>query len=245
MMRPAETALVNLREATERIRTNLVDLELDPGQETLQASKLEGESARQWAAAGAATSELWQWLGLLEETVKKGEKLRASRSWEALEGVFSSNSLELSTVDVPLAQRDLLGTQAVTVRCTQAELIGRMVQNFDEVKAVVVRFGAAWDQWLPRMRAAGEELVACEQLAQAIGETGRADLADLQRALLALNARLAADPLTVDRGAVDALPARILQIKKDLEKTAELRRGFDARLVAAAAKLEELGGLAG
>lgn len=244
-MRPAETALVNLREATERIRTNLVDLELDPGQETLQASKLEGESARQWAAAGAATSELWQWLGLLEETVKKGEKLRASRSWEALEGVFSSNSLELSTVDVPLAQRDLLGTQAVTVRCTPAELIGRMVQNFDEVKAVVVRFGAAWDQWLPRMRAAGEELVACEQLAQAIGETGRADLADLQRALLALNARLAADPLTVDRGAVDALPARILQIKKDLEKTAELRRGFDARLVAAAAKLEELGGLAG
>jgi hypothetical protein len=245
MTRPAEIALENLRTATERIRANLVDLELDPSQEMLQASKLEGESARQWAVAGAAMSELWQWLSLLEETVTKGDKLRASRSWDALEGVFSNNSLELSTADVPLVQRDLLGRQTVTIRCSPADLIGRMVQSFDEVKAVVAKFGAAWDQWLPRMKAAGEELVGCEQLAQAAGESERADLAGLKRELVALNSALSRDPLTVDRVAVDALPAQIASVRKDLEQTAELRRGFDARLAAASAALQALRDLGG
>ena len=45
--------LERLREASERVAANLVELEIDSSRQLLETSTLSGESAAQWASASA------------------------------------------------------------------------------------------------------------------------------------------------------------------------------------------------
>jgi len=109
-----DTKLRQLREATERAGANLVELEIDSSRKLLEASSLAGESAERWSAASSALTELWEWRGLLEELLEKADQLRGERrlraeQLEELGTLLVGRSIELSTSEVPLAERDLLG----------------------------------------------------------------------------------------------------------------------------------------
>src|SRR5262249_29851603 len=138
--------LARLQEANERVGANLVELEIDSSRQLLEAAPLTGESAARWSAASAALTDLWEWRGLLERWLARAEELRRSpRRASELEALVDSPSIELARSQVPLAERDLLGSSEVTVRCTADELLARMSRSFDEVKTAVARFGQAWD----------------------------------------------------------------------------------------------------
>ena len=79
--------------------------------------------------------------------------------------MLDGESIELSRSDVPLAERDLLGSSEITVRCTAEQLLERMSDAFDEVKTVVARFGDAWDALTPRVNAAQTALDEVQSLA--------------------------------------------------------------------------------
>src|SRR5438445_182037 len=71
--------LDQLREAAERIKANLVELELDSSRQLLEASTLEGESAARSSAASDALTELWRRHGLLEALLQHADKQHGSR----------------------------------------------------------------------------------------------------------------------------------------------------------------------
>ena len=147
--------LERLREASERVAANLVELEIDSSRQLLEACTLTGESAARWSTASAALTDLWEWRGLLERFLERAHELRRSpRHANELQSFISGPSIELARSQVPLAERDLLGASEVTVRCTADELFERMSGAFDGVKTVVAEFGQAWDTLTPRLTAA-------------------------------------------------------------------------------------------
>ncbi len=164
--------LERLREASERVSANLVELEIDSSRQLLEARTLTGESAARWSAASAALTDLWEWRGLLERFLEQAQELRRSpRRANELQSFISGPSIELARSQVPLAERDLLGSSEVTVRCTAGELLERMSRAFDDVKTVVAEFGRAWDALTPRLTAARGVLDQTQALAASLGES--------------------------------------------------------------------------
>jgi hypothetical protein len=233
--------LERLREANERARTNLVELEIDSSRQLLEARPLTGESATRWATASAALTNLWEWRGLLEQFLARAEELRrGSRRANELRSLIEGPSIELARSQVPLSERDLLSSSEVTVRCTADQLLERMSAAFDDVKTVVAAFGRAWDTLTPPLTAARGILDQTQALAAASGESGRSDLDEASDRLARLTAALTSDPLSVAAADVDRLIDSLEAIRRDLEATSALRRDLDARLTDSRALLRAL-----
>ena len=235
--------LERLQEASERVSANLVELEIDSSRQLLEARALTGESAAQWSAASAALTSLWEWRGLFEKFLERAAELRRSpRHATELNAWLTGASIEVTGSDVPLAERDLLGSSVLTVRCTAAELLGRMSEAFDGVTTVVAQFGQAWDTLTPRLTAARALLDQTQTLAATMGEpeSGRTDLHEASDRLARLTAALAGDPLSVPPADVERLIESLGAIQRDLEATGALRHDLDARLGESRAMLARL-----
>jgi hypothetical protein len=241
-MKPDELdlKLQRLHEAAERISANLVELEIDSSRQLLEASRLEGESAARWSAASNALTELWRRHGLLEDLLQRADKLHGSRRADELSALLDGPSIELERSDVPLAERELLGSAQVADLCFPDQLLASMSAAFDEVKTVVSRIGAAWETLIPKLDAARRLLQDTSRLAQELGESGRRDLESARQTVAALSASLTADPLSVAASDVDGLVRALEAIRDDLEGNATLKRGFEARILEARERLERL-----
>ncbi len=233
-----------LRDAVERIGQNLVEVELDSSRQLLEATRLAGQSADQWSSASAQLTELWQWHGLLQAHVERTTKLRDARRFEELEDLLGGQSIELSTTDVPLAQRTLLGDSQIADRCSADQLVRRMSSAFDEVRTVVGRIGGAWEALIPRLDAARRQLNECQQQAADLGESGRKDLETAAEQLASLSATTTSDPLTVAPGEIDGLARRLAEIRADLDSIAQVKHDIESRLAAARELVERLQRLA-
>jgi ABC-type transporter Mla subunit MlaD len=154
--------------------------------------------------------------------------------------LLDGESIELTRSEVPLAERDLLGSSEITVRCTAEELLERMSEAFDEAKTVVARFGEAWGALIPGVATAQTALDEAQELANGLGEPHRRDLDDAARALARLTTSTSSDPLSTAPGDLDRLSDSLHEIRRDLDATASLRRAFDGRVDDARALLAEL-----
>ena len=232
--------LADLHQACERISANLVDLEIDSGRQLLEATRLDGRSAAEWASASEALTELWRRHGLLESFLAQADELRRSRRTDQLATQLGSRSIELASAEIPLAQRKLLASAEETERCSPDELLASMSAAFDEVKTVVSEIGCAWEKLVPAIDGARRRLQAATNLAVELREPNRPDLQAVGQRLTALAETVTADPLSVDPADIDALMLRIDQIHSGLEADAALERGFEARILQARQALERL-----
>jgi hypothetical protein len=225
-----DAELSRLKEASERIAANLVELEIDSGRQLLDASTLTGVSATRWAAASAALTDLWTWRALLDGLLERAEKLRTKWRSGDLRSLLTGPSIELLSAPVPLAERDLLGSAEMATRCTPGELLARMSTAFDLAKTVVSEFAAAWAQNTPRITAAHAALEQARTLAGRLGEPDRSDLVEAATHLGNLTTALRADPLSVQPAELDRLIASIETSRRELEGAAHLRAALDTRL---------------
>lgn len=242
-MRPGELErkLKALHESSQRISVNLLELEIDSGRELLELSALEGESAAMWSPASAALTELWRRQSLLEDLLARANKLRSSWRAADLRALLEGPSIELARSDVPLAERSLLGGSQAAERCTPDELIAKMSSAFDEVKVAVSAIGAAWQNLIPKLDAARQLLREADRLAGLVGGSGRGALRPVAERLVLIEARVSTDPLSVALSELDGLADAIRAIREDLEATAALKRGFQARMMEARERLEQAG----
>ena len=160
-----DDALQRLRLASERVGSNLLELELDANRRLLDDAPLEGASAQSWTAAAGMLMQLWEWHGLLDANLDRAVSLRGTRShprpdqMAGLEQLLCGQTIELVTEVVPLERRDLLGSAQATVMCSADELLELMSARFDQVKGLVARFAYVWHTLEPRIHGA-EELLA-------------------------------------------------------------------------------------
>lgn len=237
--------LTRLHEASDRVATNLVELEIDSSRQLLEVSTLTGLSAERWSRASASLTDLWRWQGQLKHLLERAEGLRGPWRANELRSLLDGESIELSRSEVPLAERDLLGSSEITVHCTAEQLLERMSDAFDEVKTVVARFGDAWDALTPRVNAAQTALDEAQSLATGLGDHHRRDLDDAARTVARLATSASADPLSTAPGDLDRLIDSLREIRRDIDATAALRRDFDARIADARGLLASLETTAG
>lgn len=241
-MKPDDSLLKlqRLRDAAERVSANLVELEIDSGRQLLEASPLQGKSAASWSRASEALTELWRRHGLLEGLVERAQKRQGSRQADELRSLLEGPSIELSSSEVPLAERDLLGSSRVANRRSPDELLAGMSAAFDEVKTVVARIGEAWEMLIPKLDAARRLLQVTSQLAEEVGESGRGDLKFASQTLDTLSAAITTDPLSIATDDVDSLSRSLQAIRADLESSIALARGFDKRMLEGRELLDRL-----
>jgi hypothetical protein len=232
--------LRRLQEASERAAANLLELEIDSSRQLLEVSALTGRSAERWSQASATLTDLWRWQGLLKQFLEQAEKLRGPWRTNDLRALLEQESIELTRSEVPLAERDLLGSSERTVRCTPDQLLEHMSRAFDEVKTVVAEFGGAWDALTPLSTAAQTSLGQAQALADGLGERHRSDLEEAARSVARLAASASADPLSTRPEDLDRVLAAIGDVRRDLDATADLRRDFDAMLADARGLLSDL-----
>ena len=225
--------LEELHLLAERVSANLVDLELDPDRQLVDASALTGLSAERWAAAGAAVTELWRRRGLLQALLERADQLSAPRRADELRALLEGPSIELADGDVPIAQRQLLGAVRSEERCTPARLLSEMSAAFNEVKAAITAIAGAWERLLPQLEAVRVLLAETVGLAAELGERRPPELERATRTLQRLGDTITADPLAADPAEIEALRNAIQSLRDELAATIALKHSFEGRMLAA------------
>jgi hypothetical protein len=228
-----ELKLAALHEQFERVSASLVDLEIDSGRQLLEATPLEGQSAARWAAASAALNELWRRHALLEELLAKADTLRGSRRGD-LRALVDGPSIVLAGPDRPLA------SGSGPARCSPEALLAGLAAGHDEVKAVVVAIGRAWETLRPLVEQARRTHSECASLADELGEATLDGLVTAAGELEAISRAVTSDPLSVSGDRVDAVLAALRRARVDLEAVAALKRGFAGQMLDARMLLDRL-----
>jgi hypothetical protein len=232
--------LGRLHDAAGRISANLVELEIDPTRQRVEVSTLEGETAARRTAANHALIELWRRHELLEELLGRADKLRSSRRADELRRLLDGRSIELATSEMPLAHRGLLGSTHAAECCSADELLASMSSAFEETKTVIAKIDQAWATLIPKLENARQLLREGRRLADELGKPRHPDLESASRTLDAVSAPIASDPLSVDATDVDGLLRALEGTRDELESSAGLRRGFEARMREARELLAQL-----
>jgi hypothetical protein len=241
-----DAMLVRLTEASEAIGTNLLELERDPNRKLLDSASLTGETATRWATAKRALAAMWDSYTRLAALLERAQEVRGPRLRIAadrvatLEQLLTGDSIELPRVDVPLGERDLLANRQRTSRCTPDELLVTMSAQFDEVRAVVVAAGNAWDTLAPRLRDARAAFSAVQTTAAAVGEAGDPELTRVAVLLETLGDQLTRDPISTGGAAFDAVEDELAALRSSFGAADDLRRDMLDRVARARSTMDEL-----
>ena len=231
--------LAELNRSADQVKASLVELEIDTGHQLLDTSELEGETAARWSESNALLTELWRRHGLLEGFLEQADGLRGPKRFERLQELLDGASIDLGSAEVPLAQRTLLGRADPSQRCSPAELLATMSDQFEAVKATLIEISDVWDRLLPRCDQARVLLRAARRQAEELGE-GEAEIEPVARQLEAAGRIVTRDPLQARGDDLDAATDRLRAICDELDRSAELKRGFERSMLAAHGELENL-----
>lgn len=241
-----DDTLRRLQAAADAIGANLLELERDPNRKLLESATLSGETATLWADAAAALANMWQWftqLTALLERAKgvRGPRARISADREAeLTALLTGPSIELTSADVPLGQRPLLGDPQTTTRCAPDELLITMSEQFERASEVVVAAGAAWDALVPRLRDARSALADTTAAGADLGEDADPDLGRLQARLDMLGEAVTTDPVSVNAADFDALEGDLSSLRAGFDDASRLRDEIIERTERARSMMNEL-----
>jgi len=237
--------LAGLRTAMEAVSTNLVELETDADRVRLDHATLSGATAARWSDATQSLTSLWQWFSQLNELLERVGQLRGAKKLDAdrrreLERLVTGPSIELSSAEIPLAERGLLGPAVSTLQCSPDDLLAAMGSAFDQAKTVVAGCARVWRSLEPRLASILDRQAGADKLAAGLGERHRPELVRLRGQLDDTAQQLASDPLSFEPQTIDPIDATLRAIEADLQGLVVLRDGLAERLSAARAELDEL-----
>lgn len=241
-----DRTLAQLRAAVDAMSTNLVDLESDAIRTRLDQAPLTGVTAQRWADARNGLTWLWQGFSQLNDLLERAAQLRGTRSrlepatLSQLEQLVVGPSIELSTTDIPLAQRGLLGPTASTSCCSPQQLLERMRQAFDQVMAVIGVCAQQWQATDTRLAALENQLADVARLDDQGGGRHRAGLDRARSELRAAEQAMSCDPLAASPAPLDTLAATLSSLGDDLRRQLKLRDTLAAQIQDARAQLGQL-----
>jgi hypothetical protein len=226
--------LERYRSAADIVSVNLLELDGDPNRQLLETAPLTGTTAREWADARSALTSVWDWFARFTTFLDRAAELRVSPRTRLapdrerlLADFLSQATIELSSDEVPLRDRDLLQQRRVTTHCTADELLDLMSTAFSRAREVVGRVGTAWDELAPRIARARAALTDVGAVAQT----------EVTRQIDALADALVTDPLAVSTAAVEDIEASVAALTRASAEALALRTQWPRRLDEARAEL--------
>jgi hypothetical protein len=238
--------LARLRETVAVMSTNLVDLETDAGRTRLDQAPLGGTTQERWAEARGDLTYLWQWFTQLNDLLEKAVELRGTKPrldpapLTQLDWLVNGPSIELSTADIPLAERGLFGPAETTIRCTPPQLLERMRTAFDRVVGMISECSRRWSTLDARLLPLADQLAEARRLAEAVGELHRPELDRAQAQLDQLQRAVMSDPLAASADTAEAIAGTVGAATDDLRRLVQLRDNLAIRVGEARALMADL-----
>jgi hypothetical protein len=226
--------IAELRALHERIGQNLVELDADVTRQMLQSSTtLRGRTAGTWAEASAAIENLWRGHMALADLLERVTHARGSRTsipraaQAQLTELLDGPSMALPR---PGGRPSLTENAVPTDQCTVQEAIDRMSADYDGVLALTSEVGAVWTVVVPRLEALELVLDGLERAAKASGTRQPNELAVARQRLADALAVARDDPLALDEGVLDTLPAAVDRVAELVHQSQALQQDLLAEL---------------
>ena len=203
-----------------------------------------GETAARIDNTLAALDELWKDYLLLNALLDQADGLRKQSGLfhtydPEIDDLLDGRSITLPATHTPLAERSLLTSAEHGDKASAEELLAAMEKIFTIAKDTVLAFDRIETQLAPRIAAIADEARALAARADAIGETGSAEIAAVAGRVEALSNDLVADPLGAGTKVQEA-SAMLANWRARLDAAEQERAAVEAALGAARAAWQEL-----
>ncbi len=244
-------ALRALREEKERISSALLDLEDHEGTRLLKGARLAGETWRRWEDAKTEIAYVWRLYDAYQRTLGAAAELRerhprpGSAVLVELTGLLAGASVEVPDGEIPLARRTLLGE--TRERITLDEAVSRMSDGYARAAEVIGAADAAWTALLVPLEDIEGTWRDTARLAQGLDGSRHPELDRLGRELSALGIVARTDPLSLvggdgrpDTSRLDRIRDSLEALRASLAEAARLRDGYEQRLAAVQASIDDV-----
>lgn len=236
--------LADWRKKVDLVGQNLIDLHgLTTYQRLCGASgfpkvHLMGVTKARVTPALEAMSDLFQHFDLLVTTVNKAVELRrqvplffgSEQKIHEIEHILTGRSIQLTIVQIPLAQRGLLSASETANAIAPNELLAAMTDAFQVAKDAVLAVDEAWLRLEPTLTDTEAEIVSLEKLADSLGQGSLIELSAARQKITALYTSIESDPLGVSvnfDGEVKPLIARArTSLEQLVQQQNQIRENF-------------------
>jgi hypothetical protein len=210
-------------------------------------AQLTGITAERVAAALEAMNQVFQHFGLLLATIDRATELRKQlprflsndQKVQAVEALLTGESIQLPTVQVPLAQRSLLSAAETTCTVSLDELLAMMTHTFAIARDTILAVDAAWSRLEPTLTQAEAEIQTLQQQIRKL-EVNDSTLKAVEQAIAPLRDRVATDPLGVRDEFEQQIQPLIKQTRHSLNQSLQQYHQVQDGLATAHTLLEQL-----
>ncbi|OUL20276.1 hypothetical protein BV372_32800 [Nostoc sp. T09] len=236
------------------VSQNLLELQEQPTYQRLCGSPsfprvdLTGITAKRVTPALEAMNDLFQYFDLLVQVVEKASKLRqqlprflaSEQKIYEVKQLLTGASIELASVQTPLADRELLTATHIANAIAPAQLLQVMNDAFSVARDTVLAVDAAWTN-LDRILADAElQIYSLQNLAESLDPNSLSELVQSQGAIASLRQRIEQDPLGVSAEVEQQIKPMLAKVKSVVEQALKQQRQIRDKFAIAHDLLEKL-----
>ncbi|PZV08781.1 MAG: hypothetical protein DCF22_19625 [Leptolyngbya sp.] len=218
------------------------------GEAGFSKTQLTGTTAVQVAAALDAMNQVFQHFDLLLATINRAAELRkqfprflgSDQKYQEVEALLLGQSIHLSVVQVPLAQRSLLSAAETTCTVTPDNLLAMMTLTFETARDTILAIDVAWSRLEPILCQVEAEIQALQQQANALGVKDLTNLKVVQQTIASLRDQVTTDPLGVKDEFEQQIQPLIERVKDSLNQVLQQHNQIQDELAIAHALLQNL-----
>ncbi len=200
--------------AEHRIGANLHELEDHAVYRLFTSGVLQGKTQAAFAAVQSTDPSLWDLYSVMSSALDRVRTLRGSRSWlggderAELIKLLTGREIVIRSDDVPLLNRDLTASAEQVERASFPELIERMRQMYEPVRAAISQAETVLDGLLPRLTSADQTLARLRVDTANLGLDDR-EIKRIGETIERIRDLALTDPLSIPSGARASLDEAI------------------------------------
>lgn len=210
-------------------------------------SNVTGTTQQQASTALTAIDRLFEYLELFNQQIDRSRKLRrelpslfvSNIQLQEIEHLLIGMSIDLPQIQIPLANRDLIGADRQMLSISLEELLDRMMVAFIIARDTFVAVETAWTELESKLIVTHRSLVELQQLAR-IQVTIPVSLVTAQANFDDVQLQIDRDPLGINLAFVRDITMLINNTRRELETLAQQRQQLQADFVTASQLLQQL-----
>jgi hypothetical protein len=241
------------KQKVDTINQNLLDLDDLPAYQRIVGmgnppTNLTGITQQRVSEALTLVDRLFEDLALLTQTIDRAKQLRnqlpslfiSDESLQEIYQLLTSASIQLPSIQTPLAQRDLLTAYQQLQSISPGDLLARMSRIFTIARDTLGAVENAWTELEGKLIIDSQALIDLQQLAQQLQVAVTPTLIAAQTNFAHLQAQIDRDPLGVDLALTQDLAPLINRTRQELATLGNQRQWLQTGFVAAQQRLEQL-----
>jgi hypothetical protein len=245
--------LTDWQQKASAANQNLLDLYDLPAYQRLSGmgnppSNVAGITQQQASTALTAIDRLFEDVELLNQTLDRSRKLRrelpsffiSDTDLEEIEKLLTGQSIQLSSTQIPLAQRGLLGSNLQVQTISLNGLLDRMIANFTIARDTFISIETAWTELESKLISTHQSSIELRQLAEKLRVAIPASLIIAETNFTNLQIQIDRDPLGVNHLFAQDLTPLINDARRELETLAQQRQQLESDFATAPKYLQEL-----